>query len=58
MVNAEKLIHASMTSRQDYCIAFLGGCPAGLLNKLQLVQNAAAKVFTRTKMYDYIHPVV
>ncbi|MGL4600578.1 MAG: hypothetical protein ACRCVE_03565, partial [Plesiomonas sp.] len=37
--NTEKLIHAFMTSRLDYCNALLGGCPAGLIQKLQLVQN-------------------
>ncbi len=46
--NAEILIHAFMTSRLDYCNALLGGCSAHLINKLQLVQNAA-RVLTRTR---------
>ncbi len=55
MSNAEILIHAFMTSRLDYCNALLGGCSARLINKLQMVQNAAA---TRTRKYDHISPVL
>ncbi len=49
MSNAEMLIHAFMTSRLDYCNALLGGCSARLINILQMVQNAAARVLTRTR---------
>ncbi len=58
MSNAETLIHAFMTSRLDYCNALLGGCSARLINKLQMVQNAAARVLTRTRKYEYISPVL
>uniref|UniRef100_A0A8C1CZ15 Reverse transcriptase domain-containing protein n=1 Tax=Cyprinus carpio carpio TaxID=630221 RepID=A0A8C1CZ15_CYPCA len=58
MSNAEMLIHAFMTSRLDYCNPLLGGCSARLVNKLQLVQNAAARVLTRTRKYDHISPVL
>ncbi len=57
MSNAETLIHAFMTSRLDYCNALLGGCFARLINKLQLVQNAAARVLTRTSKYEHIRVV-
>ncbi len=58
MSNAEMLIHVFMTSRLDYCNALLGGCFARLINKLQMVQNAAARVLTRTRNYDHISPVM
>ncbi len=58
MSNAVMLIHAFMTSRLDYWNALLGGCCACLINKLQMVQNAAARVLTRTKKYDHISPVL
>ncbi len=55
--NAEKLVHAFMTSRLDYCNALLGGCPASSINKLHIVQNAAARVLTRSRKYDHITPI-
>ncbi len=58
MSNAEISIHAFMTSRLDYCNALLGGCSARLINKLQMVQNSAARVLTRTRKYDHISPVL
>ncbi len=44
--NAEMLIHAFMTSKLNYCNALLDGCSARLINKLLMVQNAAARVLT------------
>ncbi len=41
--------YAFMTSRLDYCNALLGGCPASSINKLPIVQNAAARVLTRSR---------
>ncbi len=56
--DAEKLVNAFMTSTLDYCNAMLGGCPASSINKLQIVQNAAARVFTRSRKYDHITPML
>ncbi len=55
--DAEKLVHAFMTSKLDNCNALLGGCPASSINKLQIVQNAAARVLTRSRKYD-ITPIL
>ncbi len=56
--DAEKLAHAFMTSRLDYCNALLGGCPASSINKLQIVQNAVARVLTRSRIYDHITTIL
>ena len=48
--DAEKLVHAFVTSRLDYCNALLSGCANASLNPLQLIQNAAACIITGTKM--------
>ncbi len=58
MSNVEMLIRAFMTSRLDYCNALLGGCSVRLINKLQMVKNAAARILTRTRKYDHISPVL
>ncbi len=58
MSDAEMFIHAFMTSRLDYCNAFLGVFSARLINKLQMVKNAAAIVLTRTRKYHHISLVV
>ncbi len=47
-----------MTSRLDYCNALLGGCPASSINNIQIVQNAAARVHTRSSKYDHITPIL
>ncbi len=47
-----------MTSRLDYCNALLGGCPASSINKQQIVQNAVARVLTRSRKYDHITPIL
>ncbi len=58
MSNAEMSIHSFMTSKLDYCNALLGGFSARFINKLQMVQNAAARVLTRTRKYDHISPAL
>ncbi len=57
-LNAEKLVYAFMASRLDYCNALLGGFPASSINKLKIVQNAVARVLTRSRKYDPITPIL
>ena len=55
---AENLVHAFVTSRLDYANALLHGSSKSLLDKLQHVQNVAARVVSRTKKYEHITPVL
>ncbi len=45
------LVYAFMTSRLDFCNALLGGCPASLINKLNVVKNAAARIINKIRIY-------
>ena len=56
--NAEILVHAFVTSRLDYCNALLSGCANSTLKGLQLIQNAAACILTRTRRFEHISPVL
>uniref|UniRef100_A0A3B1IDG0 Reverse transcriptase domain-containing protein n=1 Tax=Astyanax mexicanus TaxID=7994 RepID=A0A3B1IDG0_ASTMX len=55
---AETLIHAFITSRLDYCNSILYGLPSTALQKLQYVQNSAARMLTRSPIRQHITPVL
>ena len=56
--DAEKLVHAFVTSRLDYCNSLLSGCPSMSLESPRLVQNAAARVLTGTRRRDHFTPAL
>ena len=45
-------------SRVDYCNSTLWGLPAVHLNRLQKIQNSAARIVARTKKSDHITPTL
>jgi hypothetical protein len=54
----ERIIHAFITSRIDYCNAILHGVRQDDMQKIQRLQNAAARLFTGTKRREHITPVL
>ena len=55
---ASQLMVSLVLSKIDYCNSLLAGLPDNLLNKLQRVQNCAAKVCLNKKKYDHVTPLL
>ena len=55
---AEKLVHAFVTSRLDCNNALLYGIADYLIDKLQLIQNNAARVISQKRKHDHITPTL
>ena len=53
-----QLIHAFVISRLDYCNSLLAGLSKASLDRLQRVQNAAARLLYGAKKFDSIHPIL
>ena len=52
------LIHSFVSSRLDFCNSLLYSLPKYEVNKLQSVQNAAARVIAGLRKYDHISPTL
>ena len=51
-------VHAFITSKVDYCNAVLYGLPLRVIDRLQYLQNSAARMISSTKKFDHITPVL
>ena len=55
---ASTLVQAFISCRLDYCNALLSGIADALIQRLQSVQNAAARLVTGARRRDHITPVL
>ena len=56
--NLETAIHAFVTSRLDYCNSLYYGISQASNSRLQLVQNAAARLLEGKRKFDHITPIL
>ncbi len=54
----EQVITMLVMSKIDYCNALFAGLPQSTLAPLQRVQNSAARIFTGTRKFEHITPVL
>ena len=52
--DTEKIVHAFISSTLDYGNTLLYGTSQTHLNKLQILQNSAAKLIEQKKKYDHV----
>ena len=55
--SAKTAAHAFVTARLDYGNSLLYGLPSTEIKRLQLIQNAAARVVAKVRKYDHITPI-
>jgi hypothetical protein len=54
----ESLVHAFITSRIDFCNSLMKGLPLNQIQRLQKLQNHAARIISSTNMRTPITPVL
>ena len=54
----EKIIHAFVSSRLDYCNGLYSTLSSSSIHRLQLIQNTAARILTNTTRRAHITPVL
>jgi len=52
------LVNSLVTSRLDYCNSLLYGVQKSITSKLQNVQNAAARLITKTSRFEHVTPIL
>ena len=55
---AKIIIHAFVISKLDYCNSLLYGLPSNLIQKLQHIQNSAARLVNQCPRFCHITPVL
>ena len=56
--DTERVVHAFISSKLDYCNGLLYGLPSCQINKLQRLQNTAARLITKAKKSEHITPIL
>ena len=56
--STKTLVSAFVLSRLEYCNSLLSGCPKHPLEKLQKVQNSAARLVLKAHKWDHVSPLL
>ncbi len=57
-VELEMIIHAFISSRLDYCNSLFTCLSNSTLKRLQVVQNSAAKLLTKSSKRSHVTPIL